>query len=106
MATILACGLLTARTPFAVIVAILFVSGLSRSMEFTTINALSFCDLKPEPFGFCVRFRHIFLCASQVLIEFPKLVTLFIVHPIPEMDYSVSGGKSQKQQSHADPFKE
>ena len=29
----------------AVIVAILFLSGLSRSMEFTTINALSFSDL-------------------------------------------------------------
>jgi MFS family permease len=45
MATILACGFLTAATPTAVIVAVLFLSGLSRSMEFTTINALSFCDL-------------------------------------------------------------
>jgi EmrB/QacA subfamily drug resistance transporter len=45
IATIFACGLLTAATPTAVIVAVLFLSGLSRSMEFTTINALSFCDL-------------------------------------------------------------
>jgi EmrB/QacA subfamily drug resistance transporter len=45
MAMILACGLLTDRTPAAVVVAILFVGGLSRSMEFTTINALSFADL-------------------------------------------------------------
>jgi len=45
MATILACGLLTAATPTVVIVAVLFLSGLSRSMEFTTINAVSFCDL-------------------------------------------------------------
>jgi MFS family permease len=45
IATIFACGLLTAMTPTAVIVAVLFLSGLSRSMEFTTINALSFCDL-------------------------------------------------------------
>ena len=45
MATIFACGLLSANTPVAVIVAILFLSGLSRSMEFTTINALSFSDL-------------------------------------------------------------
>lgn len=45
MATIFACGLLTAATPTAVIVTVLFLSGLSRSMEFTTINALSFCDL-------------------------------------------------------------
>jgi len=45
IATILACGFLTATTPVVVIVAILFLSGLSRSMEFTTINALSFSDL-------------------------------------------------------------
>ncbi len=45
IATILACGLLTATTPTIVILAVLFVSGLSRSMEFTTINALSFSDL-------------------------------------------------------------
>jgi len=45
MATILACGFLTATTPTVVILAVLFLSGLSRSMEFTTINALSFCDL-------------------------------------------------------------
>jgi MFS family permease len=45
IATVLACGLLTASTPVAVIVAVLFLNGLTRSMEFTTINALSFCDL-------------------------------------------------------------
>jgi len=45
IATIWACGLLTAATPTAVIVTVLFLSGLSRSMQFTTINALSFCDL-------------------------------------------------------------
>jgi EmrB/QacA subfamily drug resistance transporter len=45
MATIFACGLLTAATPAAVIAAVLFLSGLTRSMEFTTINALSFSDL-------------------------------------------------------------
>ncbi|HMA72100.1 MAG TPA: MFS transporter [Xanthobacteraceae bacterium] len=45
IATIMACGFLTAATMTVVIVAVLFLSGLSRSMEFTTINALSFCDL-------------------------------------------------------------
>jgi EmrB/QacA subfamily drug resistance transporter len=45
IAAVCACGLLTAQTPTVAIVAILFVSGLSRSMEFTTINALSFSDL-------------------------------------------------------------
>lgn len=45
MATIFACGLLTPQTPWAIVVVILFLSGLTRSMEFTTINALSFSDL-------------------------------------------------------------
>ena len=45
MVTILACGLMTAETPKVVIVAVLFLGGLARSMEFTTINALSFSDL-------------------------------------------------------------
>src|SRR4029077_21158444 len=45
IATIFACGFLTERTPTSVIVALLFLSGLSRSMQFTTINALSFADL-------------------------------------------------------------
>src|SRR5207245_5907883 len=45
MATIFACGLLTAATPAAVIAAVLFLNGLTRSMEYTSINALSFSDL-------------------------------------------------------------
>ena len=48
VATVLACALLTAGTPVAVTVAVLFLSGLARSMEFTTINALSFCDLEHD----------------------------------------------------------
>jgi EmrB/QacA subfamily drug resistance transporter len=47
MATILACGLITASTPVALTVAVLFLNGLTRSMEFTTINSLSFSDLDP-----------------------------------------------------------
>ncbi len=48
IATIMACGLMTPDTPKALIVAVLFLSGLSRSMEFTTINALSFSELSQE----------------------------------------------------------
>jgi EmrB/QacA subfamily drug resistance transporter len=44
-ATILACALLTPATPVAVIVALLFVSGLSRSMQFTALNTLAFADV-------------------------------------------------------------
>jgi EmrB/QacA subfamily drug resistance transporter len=45
IATVLACGLITSSTPVAITVAVLFLNGLTRSMEFTTINSLSFCDL-------------------------------------------------------------
>ncbi len=48
IATIMACGLMTPDTPKALIVAVLFLSGLSRSMQFTTINALSFSELSQE----------------------------------------------------------
>jgi EmrB/QacA subfamily drug resistance transporter len=48
IATIMACGLMTPDTPKALIIAVLFVSGLSRSMQFTTINALSFSELSHE----------------------------------------------------------
>jgi EmrB/QacA subfamily drug resistance transporter len=45
IATVLACGLITSSTPVVITVAVLFLNGLTRSMEFTTINSLSFCDL-------------------------------------------------------------
>jgi EmrB/QacA subfamily drug resistance transporter len=47
MATILACGFITASTPVVITVAVLFLNGLTRSMEYTTINSLSFSDLAP-----------------------------------------------------------
>jgi EmrB/QacA subfamily drug resistance transporter len=48
IATILGCSLLTPDTPKAVIVPLLFVSGLARSMQYTTLNTLAFADM-PKP---------------------------------------------------------
>jgi EmrB/QacA subfamily drug resistance transporter len=48
IATIIGCSLLTPATPKAVIVPLLFVSGLARSMQFTTLNTLAFADV-PQP---------------------------------------------------------
>ncbi len=45
--SIVACGFFTPDTPQAVIYAILLVAGLSRSMEFTALNTLSFADVSP-----------------------------------------------------------
>ena len=48
IATMLGCSLLTPDTPKAVIMPLLFVSGLARSMQFTTLNTLAFADV-PKP---------------------------------------------------------
>jgi EmrB/QacA subfamily drug resistance transporter len=48
IATVAACGLLTAQTPTVVIVALLFASGLARSMQFTTLGTLAFADLDKQ----------------------------------------------------------
>lgn len=46
--SIAACAFFTAQTPFAVIAAVLFVGGLSRSMQFTCYNSIGFADV-PKP---------------------------------------------------------
>jgi MFS family permease len=46
-ATIFACALLTPATPVPVIVALLFASGMTRSMQFTALNTLAFAEV-PE----------------------------------------------------------
>jgi EmrB/QacA subfamily drug resistance transporter len=45
--SIVACGFFTPAAPQAVIYAILLVAGLSRSMQFTALNTLSFADVSP-----------------------------------------------------------
>lgn len=47
-ATMLACAALTPATPTAVVVALLVVSGASRSLQFTALNTLAFADV-PKP---------------------------------------------------------
>ena len=43
--TMAACALLTPATPWPVLLPVLFVSGLTRSMQFTVLNTLSFADV-------------------------------------------------------------
>ncbi|MGB3122697.1 MAG: DHA2 family efflux MFS transporter permease subunit [Pseudomonas sp.] len=45
IALVAACALFTAQTPFALIAAVLFVGGLSRSMQFTCYNSIGFADV-------------------------------------------------------------
>lgn len=47
-ASVAACGLLTPATPMLVIALVLFVAGLTRSMQFTCFSTLAFSDIPPE----------------------------------------------------------
>ncbi|MDR3472783.1 MAG: MFS transporter [Devosia sp.] len=47
-ATLLSCALISPATPIPVIVGLLFVSGLTRSMQFTTIATIAFADVPTE----------------------------------------------------------
>jgi EmrB/QacA subfamily drug resistance transporter len=44
----LACAFLFPDTPTAIILAVLFLGGMSRSMQFTTINTLAFADIEED----------------------------------------------------------
>lgn len=46
--TLLLCGFLTPATPIALIVFLLFVGGMSRSLQFTALNTIAFSDV-PQP---------------------------------------------------------
>ncbi len=48
VATLLGCAMLSPATPWPVIMVVLFLSGASRSMQFTAINTLAFVDV-PQP---------------------------------------------------------
>jgi hypothetical protein len=43
-----ASALFTAATPHAVIVTVLLVAGFFRSLQFTSLNALGYCDIDPD----------------------------------------------------------
>jgi EmrB/QacA subfamily drug resistance transporter len=47
-ATLAACGLLTPEFPMPLIYAVLLIAGMTRSMNFTTVNTLAFADVKAE----------------------------------------------------------
>lgn len=47
-AFLLTCGLFTPATPYVLILAILFVGGYSRSVQFTAAQSLVYADLPPE----------------------------------------------------------
>ena len=47
-ASTIACGLLTPSTPLLVILLVVFIYGLARSMQFTTLSTLAYADIAPQ----------------------------------------------------------
>ena len=46
--TIVGCAALTPSTPYTVMAIVLFASGLTRSLQFSALNSLTFADASPE----------------------------------------------------------
>ncbi len=45
--SIIACGMLTPSTHVAIVMAVVFIYGMTRSMQFTTLATLAYCDIVP-----------------------------------------------------------
>ncbi|MDY7067546.1 putative transport protein HsrA [Pseudomonas extremaustralis] len=88
--SIVACALFTAQTPFAVIAAVLFVGGLSRSMQFTCYNSIGFADVsKPRMSEASALFSMAFQLAMGMGVTVAALLL--------RMSMSVSGHEVQAQ---------
>ena len=66
-AYIFACGLFRVSTPYPIILGTLFIVGLSRSIEFTAIQALGYADLPPALTARATSFSSM---AQQVWLSF------------------------------------
>lgn len=49
--TIFSCALITPETPYVLIILLLFVSGLTRSMQFTALNTLAYSEIPASKMG-------------------------------------------------------
>jgi len=66
-AYIFACGLFRASTPYLVILLILWIAGLSRSVEYTAIQSLAYADLPPALTARATSFSSM---AQQIWLSF------------------------------------
>lgn len=62
-----ACSLLTPTTPLPLVIALLFFTGLCRSMQFTALSTLSFCDVPVERMSGASTLSSIFVQMSAGL---------------------------------------
>jgi EmrB/QacA subfamily drug resistance transporter len=66
VAFVAACGLFTPGTPYFIVIAVLFVGGFFRSLQFTSLNSLAFADLGQSTMSQATSFTSV---AQQISIS-------------------------------------
>ncbi|KQV83300.1 MFS transporter [Rhizobium sp. Root1220] len=85
--SIVACGFMAPETPRLVIYALLFIAGLSRSMEFTALNTLAFADIDPAQ-------RSSASTLSSMLQQVSMLLGVAIAAAVLNVSVAVRGTES------------
>ncbi len=75
--TIVACGFFRISTPYVIILIVLFVSGLSRSIQFTAVQSLTYADLPTRLAGRATSFS---VMSQQAAQSFGVGLAAFVVH--------------------------
>lgn len=78
-AFIAACGLFTPATPYFIIIAVLFVGGFFRSLQFTSINSLAFADLGSSTMSQATSFTSV---AQQISISAGVAVAAMVLETL------------------------
>ena len=76
-AYLVACGFFRADTPYLLLVAVLFVGGLSRALQFTAISSLSYAEI---PRDLMSRATSLSAMTQQFAQSLGVGLTAFIVH--------------------------
>jgi len=78
-AFIAACGLFTPGTPYFIIIAVLFVGGFFRSLQFTSINSLAFADLGSSTMSQATSFTSV---AQQISVSAGVAVAAMVLETL------------------------
>jgi hypothetical protein len=76
-ACLAACGLFTAQTPLTVMLAVLFVAGLSRSTQFTGVQSLGYAEIPSNMMSRATSFSSMM---QQLMQSFGVGLTALVVH--------------------------
>ena len=71
------CALFTPATPVVLMVLVIFLGGLFRSLEFTSINSIAFSDLEPRQMSQATSFTQM---AQRLSMSLGVAVSAFVLH--------------------------